>query len=121
MRNGTWTLVPRPKNRNVISSKWVLTKKKDAHGVVMRCKARVVARGFSQIPGVYFKETFALLAGLKRKDKWGGRFGYSNKNIFIIRRDGSGTVVPIRIRTDSDAGCLSAPIVTLSDAYKRIR
>ena len=59
MRNGTWTLVPRPKNRNVISSKWVLTKKKDAHGVVTRYKARVVARGFSQIPGMDFKETFA--------------------------------------------------------------
>ena len=59
MRNGTWTLVPRPKNRNVISSKWVLTKKKDAHGVVTRYKARVVARGFSQIPGVDFNETFA--------------------------------------------------------------
>ena len=27
----------------------------------------------------------------------------------IIRRDGSGIVVPIRIRTDSDTGCLSTP------------
>ena len=61
------------------------------------------------------------MAGQKSKDKWGGGVGYSNRNIFIIRRDGSGTVVPIRIRTDSDAGCLSAPIVTLPDAYKRIR
>mgnify|MGYP000385546506 FL=1 len=58
-RNGTWTLVPRPNNRNIVSSKWVLTKKKDAHGVVTRYKARVVARGFSQIPGVDFKDTFA--------------------------------------------------------------
>ena len=64
-----------------------------------------------------------VLVGQKWKDKWGGGVGYSNRNIIIIRRDGSGTVVPIRIRTDSDsdAGCLSAPIVTLPDAYKRIR
>ena len=31
----------------------------------------------------------------------------------IIRRDGSGTVVPIQIRTDSDVGCLSAPFCNL--------
>ena len=37
-------------------SKWVLTKKKDAHGVVTRYKARVVAHGFSKIPSVDFKE-----------------------------------------------------------------
>ena len=58
MRNRTCTLVPRPKNGNVISSKWVLTTKKDAHGVVTRYKARVVARGFYQILVVDFKETF---------------------------------------------------------------
>ena len=58
-RNKTWTLVPRPKDRNVISCKWVLTKKTDAHGIVVRFKARVVARGFSQIPGIDFKDTFA--------------------------------------------------------------
>ena len=34
--------------------------------------------------------------------------------VIIIRRDGSGTVVPIRIRTDSDAGCLSAPFCNLA-------
>ena len=32
----------------------------------------------------------------------------------IIRRGGSGTVVPIRIWTDSDAGCLSAPFCNLA-------
>ena len=64
-----------------------------------------------------------MLAGQKKKDNWEGGVGSDNinRNIIIIRRDESGIVVPIRIRTDSDAGCLSAPIVTLPDAYKRIR
>ena len=38
-----------------------------------------------------------MLAGQKWKDKWRGGVGYSNRNIIIIRRDGSGTVVPIRM------------------------
>ena len=58
-RNKTWTIVPRPKDRNVISCKWVLTKKSDSHDIVVWFKARVVARGFSQIPGIDFKDTFA--------------------------------------------------------------
>ena len=66
-----------------------------------------------------FPRACHVLAGQKSKDKWEG--GVGNRNIIIIRRDGSGTVLPIRIRTDSDAGFLSAPIVTLPDAYKRIR
>ena len=64
-----------------------------------------------------------MLAGQKKKDNWEGGVGSDNinRNIIIIRRDESGIVVPIRIRTDSVDGCLSAPIVTLPDAYKRIR
>ena len=59
LRNGTWELVPRPKNRKIISSKWVLKLKKDANGNPIRFKARVVARGFTQVQGIDFKETFA--------------------------------------------------------------
>ena len=39
--------------------------------------------------------------------------------IIIIPRDGSGTVVPIRIQTDSEPK--GHRFVTLPDAYKRIR
>mgnify|MGYP002775250692 FL=1 len=59
LKNGTWELVPRPKNRKVISSKWVLKVKTDANGNPIRFKARVVARGFTQVQGIDFKETFA--------------------------------------------------------------
>ncbi len=53
-----FTLTSRPSGVNVVSCKWVFAvKAKD--GLVTRFKARLVARGFSQQPGVDFGETFA--------------------------------------------------------------
>jgi hypothetical protein len=37
----------------------VLTKKFDAHGVLLQLKARLVVRGFSQVHGIDFNDTFA--------------------------------------------------------------
>lgn len=54
MKNKTWTLVDRPKNKNVIGSRWVLRTKNKTDGSVERRKARVVAKGFSQEPNVDF-------------------------------------------------------------------
>ena len=59
LKNKTWELVTPPENRNIISNKWVLTKKVDSQGVLLRHKARLVARGFSQILGLDFTATFA--------------------------------------------------------------
>lgn len=55
---GTWIVVPRPHKTNVISSRWVLRKK---HSATNDCvfKARFVARGFSQIRGIDYDESFA--------------------------------------------------------------
>ena len=43
IRNQVWELVKRPKNHNVIRTKWVLRNKKDQDGIVVRNKARLVA------------------------------------------------------------------------------
>ena len=56
---GTWALVPRPKNRNVITTKWVFTVKTKADGTFQRYKARLVARGFDQRLGLDYGETYA--------------------------------------------------------------
>jgi len=64
MRNNTWRLVPRPANRQVVSCKWVFKHKKDQFGRITRLKARLVARGFSQIYGVDYLDTYAPVAKL---------------------------------------------------------
>ena len=63
-RNEVWSLVERPK-QNVIRTKWVFRNKQDEHGVVTRNKARLVAQGFTQIEGLDFGETNALVARLE--------------------------------------------------------
>ncbi len=62
--NGTWEIIERPASGNVVDSKWVLRVKKNAAGEVDKYKARLVARGFTQIHGVDYYETFAPVAKL---------------------------------------------------------
>jgi hypothetical protein len=57
-------LVPRP-NQNVVGIKWVFRNKQDEHGVVTRNNARIVAKGYSQVEGLDFDETYALVARLE--------------------------------------------------------
>ena len=64
-RNEVWTLVPRPKNRSVVGTKWVFRNKTDSEGIVTRNKARLVAKGYSQQEGIDYDETFAPVARLE--------------------------------------------------------
>jgi hypothetical protein len=57
-------LVERPK-QNVVGTKWVFYNKRDEFGVITMNKARVVAKGYSQVKGLDFEETFALVARLE--------------------------------------------------------
>ncbi|GJY25581.1 nucleotide-binding alpha-beta plait domain-containing protein [Tanacetum coccineum] len=61
MKNRTWSLVPRASNTNVIDGKWVYRLKHDKNGVITCYKARFVAKGFRQQPGIDFHETFSLV------------------------------------------------------------
>ncbi|KAI3680197.1 hypothetical protein L2E82_50582 [Cichorium intybus] len=58
-QNNTWTLVPRPSDSNVVGSKWVYRVKYNDDGSVERFKARLVAQGFTQIPGLDYSHTFS--------------------------------------------------------------
>jgi hypothetical protein len=64
-RNQLWELVERPKNKNVIGTKWVYQNKQDEHGIVVKNKTRLVAKGYSQVEGLDYGETFALVARLE--------------------------------------------------------
>ncbi|GJV05450.1 putative RNA-directed DNA polymerase [Tanacetum coccineum] len=59
MKNGTWSLVPRASNTNVVDGKWVYRLKRDKNGAITRYKARFVAKGCRQQPGIDFHETFS--------------------------------------------------------------
>jgi hypothetical protein len=56
--------VPRPK-QNVVGTKWVFRNKQDEHGVVTRNKALLVVKGYAQVAGLDFEETFAPVARLE--------------------------------------------------------
>ena len=59
IKNGTWVLVPRPPNVNVVRSMWLFKHKFNADGTLSRYKARLVANGKSQQPGIDCDETFS--------------------------------------------------------------
>nr|GFA37626.1 integrase, catalytic region, zinc finger, CCHC-type, peptidase aspartic, catalytic [Tanacetum cinerariifolium] len=57
-----WELVDRPLCTNVINLKWFWKNKRDEENAVIRNKSRLVAKGYAQKEGVYFEESFALVA-----------------------------------------------------------
>ncbi|GJU93205.1 retrovirus-related pol polyprotein from transposon TNT 1-94 [Tanacetum coccineum] len=64
-RNKVWTLVPLPKGKIAISSKWVFRNQKDKLGNVTRNNARLVAQGYSQEERIGNDETFVLVARME--------------------------------------------------------
>lgn len=62
--NGTWELVKLPDNRKAIGSRWVFLVKRKADGSIDRYKARLVAQGCGQRPGIDFDQVFAPTARL---------------------------------------------------------
>ena len=64
-KNKTWTLVPRPTDKNVIGTKWVFKKKLDENGEIKRNKARLVCKGYAQEEGLDNGETFSPVARME--------------------------------------------------------
>lgn len=61
----TWFLVPKPKDKNVIGTKWVFRNKMNEKGEVTKSKERMVCKGYAQEEGVDYGETFSPVARLE--------------------------------------------------------
>lgn len=64
-KNKTWSLVPRPEDKNVIGTKWVFRNKLDENGQITRNKARLVCKGYAQEEGIDYGETSAPVARME--------------------------------------------------------
>ncbi|GJW15477.1 putative ribonuclease H-like domain-containing protein [Tanacetum coccineum] len=60
-----WRLVPLPEGKTAIGTKWILKNKRDARGIVVRNKARLVAQGHRQEEGIDYDEVFAPVARIE--------------------------------------------------------
>ncbi|GJU49499.1 retrovirus-related pol polyprotein from transposon TNT 1-94 [Tanacetum coccineum] len=61
-KNNTWKLVDLPKGKNAIGVKWIYKIKFQPDGSIYKHKARLVVKGYSQVAGVDFGDTFAPVA-----------------------------------------------------------
>ena len=57
--NATWRLVKRPHAMRVLKSRWVYKLKTNPTGEIERFKARLVVKGYNQVEGIDYEETFA--------------------------------------------------------------
>eukprot|EP00253_Pinus_taeda_P002116 PITA_02116 len=64
-KNNTRELVPRPKDKNVIGTKWIFKNKLNENGEIIRNKAKLVCKGYAQQEGIDFEETFAPVSRLE--------------------------------------------------------
>jgi hypothetical protein len=58
-------MVHRHEGKNIIGSKWIFKNKLNEQGQVVRNKARLVCKGYAQIEGLDFDETFVPVARLE--------------------------------------------------------
>ncbi|GKA85347.1 retrotransposon protein, putative, ty1-copia subclass [Tanacetum coccineum] len=63
--NEVWELVDLPPNGKTVGHKWLFKKKTDMDGAVHTYKACLVAKGFTQTPGIDYEETFSLIADIR--------------------------------------------------------
>jgi hypothetical protein len=62
MKNDVWDIVLRPKGKSIVTSKWIYKIKHADDGSVKKYKEIFVARGFSQVEGIYYEEIFPSVA-----------------------------------------------------------
>ena len=63
-KNQTWQLVNPQEGKDAIGVKWIYKTKFDVDGNIVKHEARLVAKGFSQQPGIDYNDTFSPVARL---------------------------------------------------------
>src|SRR3954468_15221092 len=63
--NKVWNLMDLPNDRQAIENKWIFKRKTDADSSVTIYKARIITKGFQQVQGVDYEESFSLVSMLK--------------------------------------------------------
>lgn len=61
-QNHTWDLTTLPEGKRPIGSRWVYKVKLNADGTMERFTARVVAKGYNQLKGIDYNESFSPVA-----------------------------------------------------------
>ena len=61
-KNNTWELFDLPPRRKLVKCKWVSKTKFVVDGSPLKYKARLVARGYSQVHGIEYNQTFSPVA-----------------------------------------------------------
>jgi hypothetical protein len=62
IKNNVWDIVLRPKEKSVVSSKWIYKIKHAADGSVEKFKEIFVSRGFTHKEVIDYEETFVVVA-----------------------------------------------------------
>ncbi|KAM1074797.1 hypothetical protein ACFX2B_019496 [Malus domestica] len=57
----TGSVVPTPPHVKHVGYKWIFVKKRNEKNKIMHYKAHPVAQGFSQCPGIDYKETYSFV------------------------------------------------------------
>lgn len=62
IKNIVWEVVQRLVENSVLGLKWIFNAKRETDGRIENYKDRFLAKIFSQVEGIYYEETFALIA-----------------------------------------------------------
>jgi hypothetical protein len=90
-KQNTWDLITLPNNRTPLKGRWVYKIKTDLNNNIIKYKARWVVKGFNQILGIDYLDTFSttcrpesyrIIFILAMQNNW-GLYQYDIKNAFV--------------------------------------